>query len=911
MTFSNSKINNIEQIIYSEDIEKIILSLDQILEEKSTIKYVDEYYMHLCYLESIARYKISKSEFSTINDAFSHLYESLACAKQIQLYYKLNKDMKSLKNLAALQQEAIILYEVSILKDDISLLEKSFELLDCIRKNLQKDSKLYHQTLMNETNFRLELASKKINVKENCLRVMKLCESSRKNFPINSNEYNATFLNQSNALALLLKHEDYGLGIEFYEIMKRLISKYDENELLRIYIDLELIELGYGKFKELENILNLTDEMLDKLSPNLRKYHEYIIIKANTLLKKAHLCNNELKKIEYLNLCVFHLDNYLQKNIKDKFYMTKAMYKKAYAKLKLSKLNINKRNNLNESLVLLNEAKEFYEKTPYQNNRLLYPQVLLYISKTEKELKTLENSLTEYNNSLEKSFLEAMKYFEDLNDKMNIIDCYHELGHLFFEIQNYEKSYYYLNKGISLAEVMRSSMHNLNIKKEFFEKISRLYELIIKTSVNLKRDEETLKFIEMSKHRIFLDRISENQRFNVIDPNSSPLVHELDNINLKINQILNRLKNCDEHEYRISSDYRKLIKLKEKYEYLLNELQSRFPDIYNYLYNYVFDFKKIDLKGKTMIEYYYTKGMMLICLVKNDDITVKQVDFDHNELLETIDKYKRNLKISEYEEDYESALNKIKKTMEKLYDILIKPIEDEISDELLIIPYGQLHNIPFYCLKNDDEFLIDTCTITMAQSGSSIKYIENNSSKANMKSLVIAVEDNESIHAIKEAEYVSKRLNTIPLINEEATKENVLDSVEAKSTIHYVGHGCFDSKNPLESHLKLYDDNLFLRDLEEKNINCELIVLSACETGIASADNNDNTMSFITSLHVDGTKYIIASMWRVFGDSSMEVFKHFYNSPGDYPKMLRLAQLELKNKNKDLLHWGGFQIYGI
>ena len=43
----------------------------------------------------------------------------------------------------------------------------------------------------------------------------------------------------------------------------------------------------------------------------------------------------------------------------------------------------------------------------------------------------------------------------------------------------------------------------------------------------------------------------------------------------------------------------------------------------------------------------------------------------------------------------------------------------------------------------------------------------------------------------------------------------------------------------------------------------------------------------------------------------MKIFKYFYDSTEEYSKRLRLAQLQLKKEKDDLLHWGGFQIYGI
>ena len=112
-------------------------------------------------------------------------------------------------------------------------------------------------------------------------------------------------------------------------------------------------------------------------------------------------------------------------------------------------------------------------------------------------------------------------------------------------------------------------------------------------------------------------------------------------------------------------------------------------------------------------------------------------------------------------------------------------------------------------------------------------------------------------------------------------------------------------------------ENLYLEDLNNLELNSELIVLSACESGIVSIDNNDETEGFVKYLQIDGTKYIIASLWRGYDECSFKLFEIFYSMDGDYSKRLNSAQIELKNSmdndNEDhnIFYWGNFQIYGI
>ena len=611
-------------------------------------------------------------------------------------------------------------------------------------------------------------------------------------------------------------------------------------------------------------------------------------------------------------MCINHFDNI--ENIPDEYYVTQVKFNTAYAKFQLSKLE--KRNEtkyLKDALNLLKQSKYVYENTPLQNNEYFYPGVLLYLAKTKKQLDIIDNSISESFQDIEKMLLKSLEYYKKNKNKERIVNCYLELGDLFFVIDKYEQAYKYLKIGIDMIEIMRDSLYNFNVKKKLMESNSELFELIILSCYFLDKKDEALKYVELSKHRIFLDKIIENQLKNSIKPIKKELIYELNNIKSKINIYSKKLINCDKYEFKLSHNYKKFSKLKKMQEYYLLKIKNEYPDYYDYYFNYSFDYTQIDLKDKTMIEYYYTKEILLIFLIENNKLIVEKIDLTNNHLLSFINDFKEKIEETNTMTEIDSKiLNEIDIIMKNLFYILIKPIKPEIKNKkLIIIPYKKLHNIPFYCLKSNEKYVIDDYLITIAQSGASIKYFENIPiNKDYKKSLVIGIQDENLSHTEEEAKFISKILNTNPIINENATTENILNLIEDKEIIHYAGHGLFDNENPMLSHLKLNDGNLYVKDIEGKNIKSELIVLSACETGIVGVDNLDEADSFISYLQIDGTKYIIASLWAIFDDTTKELFNQFYTLNGNYPEKLRLAQLELKNKY-DILHWGAFQIYGL
>ena len=204
---------------------------------------------------------------------------------------------------------------------------------------------------------------------------------------------------------------------------------------------------------------------------------------------------------------------------------------------------------------------------------------------------------------------------------------------------------------------------------------------------------------------------------------------ELDNINNKISDIRFKLKNLDDYNYEYSKNYEKFIKLKKIQEYYILKIKNEFPEFYDYYYNQIINFKEFDLKDKTVIEYYYTDDVLLIFLIENKEIIMKKISLKNN-FINSLTFSLQNIIYNSCEENQEDKIsfyiNEFEKILKILYNILIRQIEDYISNkELIIIPYKLLHNIPFICLK-DKDYLLDKYIITIVQSGSSIKYIQNN-----------------------------------------------------------------------------------------------------------------------------------------------------------------------------------------
>lgn len=97
--------------------------------------------------------------------------------------------------------------------------------------------------------------------------------------------------------------------------------------------------------------------------------------------------------------------------------------------------------------------------------------------------------------------------------------------------------------------------------------------------------------------------------------------------------------------------------------------------------------------------------------------------------------------------------------------------------------------------------------------------------------------------------------------------------------------------------------------------NTELVVMSACETGLGEVRNGEGVFGLQRSFMAAGAKATLMSLWKVSDAATKELMILFYKYwlHEDLPKHVafRKAQLELKNKYPHPKYWGAFVMVGM
>jgi tetratricopeptide (TPR) repeat protein len=266
---------------------------------------------------------------------------------------------------------------------------------------------------------------------------------------------------------------------------------------------------------------------------------------------------------------------------------------------------------------------------------------------------------------------------------------------------------------------------------------------------------------------------------------------------------------------------------------------------------------------------------------------------------------------------------------------------------LLIVPNGVLNLVPFAALKDGAgkwlgaEFPIRYAPSLAVAASLDQRQLELDSTTTRYGSLVVgnpvmppapAMSGGTTLPQLpgaeRETQDVADVLKAIPLTGRSGTETLVRKSLSTVRVVHLATHGfAYASQaRDRDSFLALgadsRNDGIFtigeLLDDQTINLTADLVVLSACQTGVGVVNPGDGTLGFQRAFLAKGAQSVLVSLWNVSDAATELLMTRFYThwlNDASHPsraEALRLAQNDVRATPgfEAPKFWAAFQLVG-
>lgn len=250
-----------------------------------------------------------------------------------------------------------------------------------------------------------------------------------------------------------------------------------------------------------------------------------------------------------------------------------------------------------------------------------------------------------------------------------------------------------------------------------------------------------------------------------------------------------------------------------------------------------------------------------------------------------------------------------------LYDQLVRPLADGLGGEqLIIVPYGPLHGVPFHALYDGQSYLIERYEISYAPSATVMARCQARPRRPLELALVVGVPDAGIPHVAQEAEAVAALFPGARLLQgHEATMPALRAAAAGRDLLHLACHGLFRADNPLFSALRLGDGWLTVAEAAELGLETGLVTLSACESGRSRVVEGDELLGLARAFLGSGVASLVVSLWLVNDASTAQLMEEFYRclqAGQSKAAALRAAQRALLATELHPYYWAPFVLMG-
>jgi len=635
-------------------------------------------------------------------------------------------------------------------------------------------------------------------------------------------------------------------------------------------------------------------------------------------------------------------------------------------------LNINRR--------MLSEDHPFIGDT-YTKIGKIYAEMSNYQEALSYYRQAMEVLLTNYSD--EKTFqelsLENVVYPELLLSTLRFKgEALYRAGSQNGNPEHLEQSLQTYLQAVSFIDELQRSLDRSKSKFLLRERTVDIYRKGFKTALTLLRQtgktdykHHLFYFAQKSRNQILLEQIQEmnNQSFAQI-PDS--LIKREKHLRESVTELQRELSGFAVRG--MGSDSLKRISLQDSLFHAqktlqnhIQKLENEYPKYYGLKYEPpVANISEIQQNhispSKTILSYFFGEASLYAFVITKESFEIKEVAVDS--LFEkTITDFRETILAT-------TSVDTFANQSHQLYQQLIDPITEYITGEnLLIIPSGSLHYLPFEALltrsisKTENNrfhnlpYLLNKHSISYAPSVGYLKLRAHQEQSPKKKTLAAFAPSFKDLTASKsrevypqvdrpispllfnktEVQYLGDLFNSPDgffsfLKSKKDEADLFVDQKATESTfkqepltnyryIHLATHAFLQEEDSEQSGIlfsipdRQEDGTLYASEIYTLQLQANLVTLSACNTGMGTFKQGEGIIGLSRAFQYAGARNLLVSLWRVNDRSTAQLMRNFYGQH-DNGIPMPMALQKAKQKMIDQAeyahpkYWAPFVIIG-
>jgi CHAT domain-containing protein/uncharacterized protein HemY len=582
----------------------------------------------------------------------------------------------------------------------------------------------------------------------------------------------------------------------------------------------------------------------------------------------------------------------------------------------------NKLGEYTSALQYLRQSKKIFQKLNYPSSEANTLDSLGTVYKTQGNYEQAQDA---YNKGLAISRKIKNRTLERI--------ILSNIGDLLVEQKQPELAIVFYKQSVQITEEIRKGLQTLPLEqqKSYTKTVEETYrnlaDLLLKQN-GIKEAQQVLDLLKVQEAQDYLHNTQQAKTQRIEDYLLAPekriieKYHQQSKTAIEYGQELSKLQEIPDNQRTPAQKARitELIVLQQKITKQFNQFAQQ-PDILQLLQQLTPEARNqiVDLKSLESLrdDLQRLDAVIIYPLILDDRLELIITTPDSPPLRRTINikSSQLNQEIVEFREALKNPTSDVKISAKRLYDLLIKPLEKDLNQAnpktIIYAPDGKLRYIPLAALHDGKQWLIERYRINNITA----KSLTDFTAKPKPLNRLLAGAFVEGKHNLKVGERdfifnglpftlpeVENLANIIPqtkqLINEQFSKNAVIASMNEHDILHFATHAAFVPEDSSQSFILFGNgEKATLEEIGNWTLNnVDLVVLSACETGLGGLGNGEEVLGLGYQFQNRGVRATIASLWRVNDASTQTLMNKFYGVLKDdvtKAEALRQAQIAL------------------